>query len=349
VYNTETNFFKEEKVAINNKRFRDIIDRSFQFDFITKLVFLIIPCAILSGIFLALYYYSTHDITSNNSRELYLKYEQKDLALPRKEALKPGMQIVKIGGHSCTVKNGQLYLVEKKTIYPTMRAGEYRIRKVQQDRKEVLQLQLKNSRGRFTAFRGRLKRYTVKNGQLGEMVLDQGKIIFQKIRTPISASSRDIDFKNIKIENIKGVDSRFTLIIWPLIINTLIFIIITIVCGIFYSQRLASPVHKIRIALDRIIAGDSDFEVRLRETDAFQSIGQKINTLLDISRGGGLQITKKATAKKPAAGKKAPAKPAATKTTTKKAPAKKKTAARKSAKKAPAGKKTAAKKTGRKG
>ena len=321
-----------------------MIDRSFQVNFISKFVILIILSAVLAGGFLAVYFYLTQDMVITNGKEVYLKYEQKDVVIPKKEALKAGTQTVKLQGMMFTVKNSHLYYVDKKTIYPTMLDGEYRIRKVRRNRKNILSLQVKNRAGRFTLLRARLKKYSVKDGQLGEILLMAGKKSFQAIRTSVSASSAGIDFSKIRLENIKDVDGRFALIIGPLVINTFIFIIITIVFGVFYSHRLAGPVYRINISLDRIIAGDSDFEVRLRKTDAFQHIGEKLNLLLDKIRSGGFSGGKK----KPAAKKSA--KKAAAKKTVKKAPARKKTA-KKTVKKAPARKKTAkkaAKKTTRK-
>ena len=81
-------------------------------------------------------------------------------------------------------------------------------------------------------------------------------------------------------------------------------------------------------------SGDFDFEIRLRKTDAFQHIAQKLNTLIHNVRNGIIKPQKIVTIKKSIS--KQPSSKAVKKTTSKKAVKKKtakKTTKKKTAKK----------------
>lgn len=315
--------FEEENVALSNKRSNYMIDKSFQVNFVVKFIILIVSCAILSGIFLAVYYYITHDIVISNGKEIYVRLMQKEVPIPKKQPVPAGLQTVTRAGRTYTVQQGMLYLVDGKTMYPTYNQAIFRLQQVRQGNRTVLQLQmeeLRNGKKVFAAFQDRLPGYVVKDGVLGEEQQYEGKLTFTQIKPSVSGTSDD-DFKDINVKDIKGIYDRFDLIIWPLITNTLIFILITIVFGIFYSHRLAGPIYRINISLERIISGDLDFQVRLRRTDAFQHIGERLNALLDRLRSG--ELGGKKTAAKPAAKKPAPKKGAVKKAAPKKSAAKK--------------------------
>ncbi len=221
----------------------------------------------------------------SNGKEIYVRLMQKEVPIPKKQATPAGLLTVTRAGRTYATQGGMLYLVDGKTMYPTYNQATFRVQQVRQGNRTILQLQmeeLRNGRKVFAAFRDRLPDYVIKDGVLGEEQQYEGKQTFTQIKPSVSGTS-DEDFKNINIKDIKGIYDRFDLILWPLVTNTLIFILITIVFGIFYSHRLAGPIYRINISLERIITGDLDFQVRLRRTDAFQHIGERLNALLDRS------------------------------------------------------------------
>jgi len=323
-----------------------MIDKSFQFNFVVKFIILIVSCAILSGLFLAVYYYITHDIVISNGKEIYARLVQKKVEVPEKKPLSRQDTIITLQRKKLTVKSGMLYLVDNKTIYPTFHQGVFRIATIKQRNKNVLQLQMQTTqrnRSIFVPFLRRLQQYAVKDGVLGQELRLAGKIVFEPITPPVRSISGQ-KFDNIDVSDIKGIYDRFDLIIWPLITSTLIFILITIVFGIFYSHRLAGPVYRINLSLERIISGDVDFEVRLRKTDAFQHIGERLNILLDMLRSGELGGGKKQAAKKTAGPKAAGSAKGSVKKTVAKKPVVKKAVAKKPVVKKAAAKKAVAKK-----
>jgi len=291
-------------VASKNKRSNYLIDKSFQLNFIVKFIALIVTCAVLSGVILAGYYYLSHDMVLNKGEEMYLRVEKP--IVPQKQSLIKDAQVSP--DKKFAVLNENLYIVDNDTMYPVYDSKKYRMEK------ETLEMLVSvagtNERwARVPAPRG----YSVKDGKLGKTILDGGKNVFSEIKQPVRTDvDKKIDLNSLKI---KGVYDRFDLV-WPaLLFSTLLFMVISVIFGIFFTHRLAGPIYRISISLDRMIAGDFGFHIKLRRTDAFQHIASKLNTLMQVidrKQSGGSKAaagTKPAQVKTVATKKAAPKKP----------------------------------------
>ncbi len=82
-----------------------------------------------------------------------------------------------------------------------------------------------------------------------------------------------------QIGSINRTTTRFRIILFPLIITGLILIIIISIYSIFFSHRMAGPIYRMRISLDRMLQGDYDFKINVRKTDYFITIVEKLEKL----------------------------------------------------------------------
>ena len=322
----------------NNNRKNYLIDKSFQVNFIVKFIVLIVACALITGILLSIFYYIKYDMVINDGKEILIKYINPETLVPKKVKVTANTKILYIGNKRFSVLSQNLLYADiaKKTLHPTFEKGRFRIRenaiqKFNRNTKEWLNINYVS------------KNYVVKKGQLGEMTIFKGKQKFSIIRIPVNPGQSKFKPNAYIVSNVKGVTDRSSIVIFALLIATLIFVITTSIFGVFFSHRLAGPIYRIGISMDRIAKGDLDFQVRLRKTDAFQHLAQKLNHLVSGIKSGKIKSSgKKKAVKTPV--KKAPAKKAASKKTVAKKAVSKKAPAKKTAAKKEAPKKTVAKK-----
>lgn len=78
---------------------------------------------------------------------------------------------------------------------------------------------------------------------------------------------------------------RFFIIIPPLLVTCLILMVIIAVYSLFFSHKMAGPVYRMRVSLDRMLAGDYDFKIRVRKNDFFRNIVEKIELLRMKQKG----------------------------------------------------------------
>jgi len=71
----------------------------------------------------------------------------------------------------------------------------------------------------------------------------------------------------------------FRVIVPPLLVVCSIIMIIICIYSLFFSHRMAGPIYRLRISLDRMIAGDFDFKIRARKGDFFLNIVEKLELL----------------------------------------------------------------------
>jgi methyl-accepting chemotaxis protein len=75
----------------------------------------------------------------------------------------------------------------------------------------------------------------------------------------------------------------------PLLLNDLVIMVLFIVLGILATHRIAGPVYRIEIDIDRVLAGEKGVRVRTRRRDAFPDLAERVNELIeriDDSRQG---------------------------------------------------------------
>lgn len=71
----------------------------------------------------------------------------------------------------------------------------------------------------------------------------------------------------------------FYIVIFPLLWMCIAIIIIVSVYSLFFSHRMAGPIYRLRVSLDRMIAGDFDFKIKVRKNDFFVNIVEKLEQL----------------------------------------------------------------------
>ena len=67
----------------------------------------------------------------------------------------------------------------------------------------------------------------------------------------------------------------------PLLLNDLAIMIMVIVIGLFTSHRIAGPVYRIAVDIDRALSGERGVRVSLRRQDALADFAEKVNQLLE--------------------------------------------------------------------
>jgi methyl-accepting chemotaxis protein len=80
--------------------------------------------------------------------------------------------------------------------------------------------------------------------------------------------------------DVPGV-SRLDLILPPLLINDLVIMVFVVVVGIVTSLRVAGPVFRVQNDIDRALSGESGVRVRVRRTDSFPELADKVNQLIE--------------------------------------------------------------------
>ena len=77
--------------------------------------------------------------------------------------------------------------------------------------------------------------------------------------------------------------SVLELILPPLLINNLAIMAFVIVVGIFASQRIAGPIYRMEMDIDRVLAGEKGVRVKIRKRDNFPILAEKVNGLIERS------------------------------------------------------------------
>jgi methyl-accepting chemotaxis protein len=80
----------------------------------------------------------------------------------------------------------------------------------------------------------------------------------------------------------RAPDPRILLVILPpLLLNDLAIMVVIIVIGIFTSHRIAGPVYRISMDIDRALSGERGVRVGIRRNDALGDLAEKVNQLLE--------------------------------------------------------------------
>ncbi|HBD93314.1 MAG: hypothetical protein A2015_10040 [Spirochaetes bacterium GWF1_31_7] len=75
------------------------------------------------------------------------------------------------------------------------------------------------------------------------------------------------------------ITQQFFIVIYPLVYTSFMIMLIITLYSLFFSHRMAGPVYRMRISLDRMLAGDYDFKIRVRRNDFFRNIVEKLEQL----------------------------------------------------------------------
>ncbi|RLD18443.1 MAG: hypothetical protein DRI36_01385 [Caldiserica bacterium] len=77
----------------------------------------------------------------------------------------------------------------------------------------------------------------------------------------------------------KQANAVATRLIFFYLIETLIFIIFTLILAILFSHRVVGPVNRFTALVDRIKEGDYSIRIHLREHDEFKKLADSLNEL----------------------------------------------------------------------
>ena len=94
----------------------------------------------------------------------------------------------------------------------------------------------------------------------------------------------NVDAKSLKtkIGPITYSTDRFKIMIFPLLLTAIVLIIVISIYSLFFSHRMAGPIYRIRVSLDRMLSGDNDFIIKVRKNDFFQNIVDKLEQLRQL-------------------------------------------------------------------
>ena len=67
----------------------------------------------------------------------------------------------------------------------------------------------------------------------------------------------------------------------PLLLNDLAIMLLIIVLGIRATHRIAGPVYRIEVDIERVLAGEKGVRVRTRKRDAFPDLAERVNQLIE--------------------------------------------------------------------
>jgi hypothetical protein len=118
---------------------------------------------------------------------------------------------------------------------------------------------------------------------------ENGKPIYKLYKT-FSASEKqytpdqvieNVDEKQLqpKIGPVTKHTDRFEIITPTLIATAVILILVISIYSLFFSHRMAGPIYRIRVSLDRLLTGDYDFKIQVRKKDFFINIVNKLEEL----------------------------------------------------------------------
>jgi len=79
-----------------------------------------------------------------------------------------------------------------------------------------------------------------------------------------------------KMGPIPNETKMFFIVIFPLLWMVLAICVVISIYSIFFSHKMAGPIYRIRISLERMIAGDLDFKIKVRKNDFFINIVEKL-------------------------------------------------------------------------
>jgi hypothetical protein len=120
-----------------------------------------------------------------------------------------------------------------------------------------------------------------------EEMNDSGNIVYKCYKAFSSEKYKPGDVvENISKDDLNPVigpvtrtTTRFKIVIFPLILTCVFLIVIISIYSLFFSHRMAGPIYRIRVSLDRILQKDYDFKIKVRKTDFYVNIVEQLEKL----------------------------------------------------------------------
>jgi len=67
----------------------------------------------------------------------------------------------------------------------------------------------------------------------------------------------------------------------PILVNDLVIMVFLVIAGIYLTHRIAGPVNRVEMDIDRVLDGERKVRVRFRRNDAFRELAEKVNQLIE--------------------------------------------------------------------
>ena len=105
---------------------------------------------------------------------------------------------------------------------------------------------------------------------------------FIDINKQVFEVREDEQGNSVKVPTTKTIYGvkRWELIVPPILINNLFMIIGISVIGVFYSHRIAGPVFRINRELQRVLDGEKNIRIIIRDKDKLQELASRINRII---------------------------------------------------------------------
>lgn len=78
--------------------------------------------------------------------------------------------------------------------------------------------------------------------------------------------------------------NAFDLYLYPILGVSILNIIVVSIFSLFFSHKMAGPLYRIKSTLDNFIAYKTAHAIKLRKTDFFQDLAEKINQALELKK-----------------------------------------------------------------
>lgn len=100
---------------------------------------------------------------------------------------------------------------------------------------------------------------------------------------------RDVDGENVENVDVALLEKTsiplerntniFAIVIPPLLFLCIALMLIISIYSLFFSHKMAGPIYRMRVSLDRMLSNDFDFKIRVRKSDFFINIVEKLEQL----------------------------------------------------------------------
>lgn len=146
-----------------------------------------------------------------------------------------------------------------------------------------------SKRGYLTFNGKKIYNYDKEKIQLYEDVDEFDQEIYRCYRTYEESTTRYKTGDIIETVDVTGLEpvigkitkytTRFKIIFFPLLWAGIVLVLVISIFSLFFSHRMAGPIYRLRISLDKMLSGDNDFKIRVRKNDFFVNIIERLEKL----------------------------------------------------------------------
>ncbi len=97
----------------------------------------------------------------------------------------------------------------------------------------------------------------------------------------VTVATADSDLTDFEFQRIFPGLKRYELVLPPVIINNLVLMVIIMVVGVFYSHRIAGPLYRMEQDIVRVLSGDKNVKIKIRQKDKLKPFAEQLNRLIN--------------------------------------------------------------------